>query len=84
MRAQVAKAMDEVRLDIAAATTELVTEIKDGAKVARAIRAEAMEVRSQWGQVIGNAEEAAEESRVDAAALQVASNGAAKSGLFKP
>ena len=62
MRAQVAKAMDEVRLDIAAATTELLTEIKDGAKVARAIRAEAMEVRAQWGEVIGNAEAAADES----------------------
>ena len=66
LMAKVGKEMDAVRLDLAAATTSLVTEIRGGSDVARAIRAEAMTVRSKWAAVLGNAEQAADESKTAA------------------
>ena len=67
LMAKVGKEMDAVRLDLAAATTSLVTEIRGGSDVARAIRAEAMTVRQKWAAVLGNAEQAADDSKTTAA-----------------
>lgn len=55
MLADVRRMMDEVKLDIGAAVTELATEIQAGKDVAKAIRAEATEVRRAFGSVLGNA-----------------------------
>lgn len=55
MLADVRKMVDEAKLGLAGAVTELVTEIKSGKEVERAIRAEAAEVRKAFGEVLGNA-----------------------------
>lgn len=55
MLAGVRKMVDEAKLGIAAAVTELVTEVKSGKQVETALRAEAAEVRKAFGEVLGNA-----------------------------
>lgn len=55
MMADVRRMIDETKLDIAAAVTELTTEVQAGKQVAKAIRAEAAQVRQAFGSVLGNA-----------------------------
>lgn len=54
MLADVRKMVDEAKLGIAGAITELSTEIQSGKEVERAIRAEAAAVREAFGSVLGN------------------------------
>jgi len=59
----VATAMDSAKTEIYAATTELTAEIRDGAKaVKKAIEAEVLNVRAEFGAVVGNAQAAAEDA----------------------
>lgn len=60
MLSDVRKAVDEIKLEVAGAVTELMTEIQAGKSVAKAIRAEADEVRQAFGTVLGNAPPAEE------------------------
>ena len=63
IRASVGKAMDESKLQIAGAVTELVIEIRDGTKqVVKAVQAEAMAVRGEFSDIIGNAQAAADDA----------------------
>lgn len=63
LKGEVAKAMDDCRLQIAGAVTELVNEIKDGTKqVVRAVHSEADGVRREFAEIVGNAEFAAEDA----------------------
>lgn len=65
----VAKAMDDAKREIAGATTELVGEIRDGGQaVKRAIQAEVMNVRNEFGKIVGNAEQAATDAVTEAKA----------------
>ena len=67
LRASVSKAMDESRRQIDGAVNDLVTEIRAGAKqVVKAVQTEAMAVRAEFGDIIGNAEEIADEAIADA------------------
>ena len=55
IHAAVSKAMENVRLDVAGATTDLTNEIEHGGKaVKRTLHAEAMGVRAKFGKVVGN------------------------------
>ena len=54
MIAGVHKLMDETKLEIAAAVTELTEEVRGGKQVAAAIRQEAAHVRNAFGGVLGN------------------------------
>lgn len=61
IKSAVADAMNDARSEIAGATAELVAEIRDGSKaVTRTIQAEAMTVRSEFGEIAGNSEAAAD------------------------
>ena len=63
IKSAVDAAMDDAKKEIVGATTELTAEIRDGAKaVKRAIQAEVMNVRQEFGAVVGNAQAAAEEA----------------------
>jgi hypothetical protein len=53
--ADVRKAVDEVRLEIAGAASELVEEVKTGKQIARALRTEAANVRTEYATILGNA-----------------------------
>ena len=53
--ADVRKAVDEVRLEIAGAASELVEEVKTGKQIARALRSEAANVRAEYATILGNA-----------------------------
>jgi hypothetical protein len=67
IKESVDKAMADAHLEIGAAVTELVSEIKDGKKqVVRALNAEAMKVRQQFGSLVGNAEGAGDEAVAEA------------------
>jgi hypothetical protein len=59
--AGVRKLVDEAKLGIAAAITELTSEIQSGKEVERAIRAEAQVVRDAFAEVLGNSPPAAAE-----------------------
>jgi hypothetical protein len=48
------KLVDEVKAEVGAAVTELADEVRSGKDVAKAIRAEAAEVRKTFGDVLGN------------------------------
>lgn len=52
--ADVRRAVDETRLEIAGAAAELVEEVKTGKQVARALRQEAANVRAEYATVLGN------------------------------
>lgn len=66
----VARAMTDARAQIGSATDELVGEIKTGAtNVKRAIQAEVINVRKEFGDIVGNATDAAEEAVADAKKL---------------
>lgn len=67
MLADVRKMIDEAKIGIAGAITELVTEVKAGKQVERAIRDEAATVRKAFGEMLGNnpPETADEEKIVD-------------------
>lgn len=54
MLQDVRRLVDEVRLDVAGAATELASEIRGGKDVAKALRAEAAEVRKAFSEVLGN------------------------------
>ena len=76
IQAAVAKATDEMRLEVAAGINELVTEIRDGGEnVGRALRAEAMGVREELGAIIGNAQSAAEDAVAEARKVAAEGNG---------
>lgn len=63
IRSAVDKAMTDAKAEIAGATTELVAEIRDGAKAVKsAINQEIATVRKQFGEIVGNAAAAAEEA----------------------
>lgn len=63
----VARAMTDARAQIGGATDELVAEIKSGAQnVKRAIQVETANVRQQFGEIVGNATDAAEEAIAEA------------------
>ncbi len=51
----VRKAVDDVRLDIAGAASELVEEVRAGKQIARALRTEAANVRAEYATILGNA-----------------------------
>lgn len=54
MLAELRKTMDETKLEIAAAVTEVQSELATGKEVAKALRAEADDVRQAFGAVLGN------------------------------
>lgn len=58
--ADVRRAVDETRMEIAGAAAELVEEVKTGKQVARALRQEAANVRAEYATVLGNAPPAVE------------------------
>ena len=53
--AEVRKAVEETRLEIAGAASELVTEVRAGKQIARALRTEAANVRADYAKILGNA-----------------------------
>jgi hypothetical protein len=55
MLSDLRKQMDEMKLSLAAAVTELTEEVKAGKQVEQAIRQEAAVVRETFGGVLGNA-----------------------------
>lgn len=54
MLADLRALVDEVKNDVGAAVQELAGEVRSGKDVAKAIRAEAAEVRKTFGDVLGN------------------------------
>jgi hypothetical protein len=64
MLAGVRRMIDETKLDIAAAVSELTTEVRGGKQVAKALREEAAHVRSAFGAVLGNDPGAAEDKGI--------------------
>lgn len=63
LRGEVDKAMADAKNEIRAGTTTLVATIRDGSRAVRkAIEAEAMRVQQEFGQIVGNAEEMAEDA----------------------
>ena len=72
----VGQAMDEMRLEVAAGITELVTEIRGGGEtVARALRAEAAGVRAELSEIVGNAQAAADDAVTSARKVAAEGNG---------
>lgn len=55
MLSDIRKRIDQTRSEIQDASNELLTEIDNGAVIAKAIRAEAASVRQAFGSVLGNA-----------------------------
>lgn len=55
MLSDVRKVVEETRLEITGAASELVEEIKAGKQIARALRTEAANVRAEYATILGNA-----------------------------
>lgn len=61
IKGAVAKAMDDAKSEIGAATTELTIAIRDGSRqVAKAIHAEVIHVQQEFNGIVGNAQSEAE------------------------
>jgi hypothetical protein len=75
IRAAVAKAMDDLHLEVAGGITELVTEIREGGQsVRRALQDEAAGVREELSGIVGNATAAAEDAVAEAKKIAAEGN----------
>ena len=90
IRAALQKEMDDAKLEIAGEVTALLTEVRQGkAQVIKIVRDGVQEVRDEFGALIGNATDAADEVAADArntlkAAQQAAMPAASQLPAAKP